>query len=228
MDPWQLVMQGQYDAAVRAYSEILREKPSSFAFYNRGTVYLNLGELSRAKADFEAAQQCSETRGDAYLQEVGVVEWLAGRHTEAAQIWRDLAQALDRREITYTDAAGGVENGLLLYFAAVRMGDRELLRESQSCLRKRTRTKACASWPGPLALFLLDRMDREQVFDRITSTPVLRERQQCQAELYSGVRSLARGETEEYARAMQRSAGLSQALLEKELYLARYESGLAR
>jgi hypothetical protein len=128
-----------------------------------------------------------------------------------------------RGEFQYTDAAGGVESACLLWFAAVRLGDRRLLKPAQALLRKKRQTKRSANWPGPIAHFLLGEMDQLRLLERVAKVPILRERQLCQGEFYVAVKAYEEGDISAYRCALKRASDLKIALLENEFYLANHE-----
>jgi lipoprotein NlpI len=223
MDPWELIAEGRYREAATAYTAELRRGKSAPNYWNRGVAYLNLGQYDRAIADFKTANETDEDTSDAYLQSVGTVHWLAGRESDAARVWLDLVLAMERGKIQYTDAAGGVESACLLWFAAIRLEEDELLRQARRLLSKKARNKSSASWPGPVAEFLLGRVDDGELRQRVASVPILRERELCQAEFYIGVRALEVGDSAAAKKAFGAAARLHPAKLEHEYYLATHE-----
>ena len=227
MDAWEDITAGRFQEAVAAYSALLRERASPPDYCNRGIAYLNLGLLEHARHDFEAAEQSRglRARSDAYLQWVGTAQWLAGEEREAAHTWGELVAATGRGQIGYSDAAGGVGNACLLWFAAVRLGDAGLLGPARRLLRGQAKKRCISSWPGPIAPFLLGRQaEPDRLLERVTTVPALRERELCQAEFYVAVRALASGQPAEWERGLRRAAEVRGALLAKEYYLATHES----
>lgn len=233
MDPWQLIVGGQYADAVVAYSKALREKESGPNHSNRGMAYLNLGEYDKALADFEAADKCFSHSSDGYLQSAGVALWLAGRESEAVATWQNLVLAVERRKIKYTDGAGGVSSACLLWFAGARLRLDHPIEVASRLLMTKVASKngrnwRIENWPGPIAEFLLERLSEPELREKITDVPIARERELCQAEFYVGVRALHAGERAEAERAIAKAAELHAAKIEHEYYLARHETKLAR
>lgn len=229
MDPWDLVDEGRYAEAVSAYTKRLRRDKSGPNYCNRGIAYLNLGQYDRALADFRTADECFAYTSDGYLQSIGVAHWLAGRESEAVTTWQDLVHAIERGKIQYTDGAGGVESACLLWFAAVRLEQENVLRLARRLLRNKVKTKAgrnwsIDNWPGPIAMFLLQKLDEGELRERISDVPIRRERELCQAEFYVAVRALQLGDRVAARKAYRRAAQLSVARFENEYYLAKHES----
>jgi tetratricopeptide (TPR) repeat protein len=203
------------------------EDASSPLYSNRAIAYLNLGDLSNALIDFQAANKCARYTTDGYLRRVGVVHWLAGRESEAVAVWRDLV-LVERGKIQYSDGAGGVSSGCLLWFAAVRLKQKPLLSVAQRLLHKKVEAKAgrnwkIDNWPGPIALFLLGRIDEAALLDSIAKVPILRDREMCQAQFYIGTRELELGRDVAATQAFEEAAKQDVAKLENEYYLAKHE-----
>ena len=223
MDPWMLAKDGHFAAAIAAYSSCLKESPTVPNYRNRALCYLNLGELDAALADFEAAEAIRKSSGDVNLKSIGVVHWLAGRPEEATAIWEQAVQGLDSGKLTYTDAAGGVESPSLLWFAAVRLGDKEKRQAAERSLQRVRRTGRRDCFPAAIGPFLLGDQTAEGVRASISDVPIRRERDLCKVEFYVAAKALAEGRPTEYQQGLRRCVKHSVAILENELYLARYE-----
>ena len=144
MDPWQLLKDNRYVEAIEAYTDSLRERESSPNYCNRAIAQLSIGFLDRALLDFEAAERCRPpklARGDAYQQWIGTVHWIAGAELKAAETWSQLVEALEAGDIGYTDAAGGVGSGALLWFAATWLDNTQLLTAARQWLERLVRSR---------------------------------------------------------------------------------------
>jgi tetratricopeptide (TPR) repeat protein len=223
---WGHVESGDYQQAVLSFTSRLRRDKSTANYCNRGIAYLGLSEYDEAIADFRAADGAHPSSSDGCLQFVGMAQWRAGRESAAASTWHDLVIAFEQGKIHYTDAAGGVESPSLLWFAGVRLGQPRLLRVSRRMLRTLThaRNGRIENWPGPVARFLLGRIGEARLRSLVTDTPILRERELCQAEFYIGVRRLQRGDRDGARDAFRAAARMTNAKLENEYYLAVNES----
>jgi 2,3-bisphosphoglycerate-dependent phosphoglycerate mutase len=122
MDPSKLLQDGRYREAIEAYTRRLRREQSASNYAYRAEAYFNLKYYDTALADFHAANAAAIYTSDHYLERIGVVNWLAGRYNTAAGTWFDLVLTTERGKIQYTDGAGGVEPGCLLWFAAASLG----------------------------------------------------------------------------------------------------------
>lgn len=225
MSPWDMLKAGQYQEAADAYTVALKAQESPPNFCNRAIAYLNLGHLDKAMIDFKAAEKSRPTntaRGDAYGQWIGTVHWLGGEEQKAAQVWLDLVEGLESDVIGYTDAAGGVECGALLWCAATWLDDADLLSRARRWLAQFVITPKSV-WPGPIAQLILGRIPAAEILLLTSRVPFLHERQSCQAFFYEAVANRAMSNKPATEVALNKSAVLSQAKLEQEYYLANHE-----
>ncbi len=227
MDSWSLVKENRFREAVNQLTEELLKSPSTGRYNNRGMAYLHLGEYDLALSDFRAAEENSirEAGGERDNAKVGVALWLSGEHQQAASVWTRGTEAMLDGAIKYTDAAGGVSIGNLLWFSAVRLGDATGCQLAIKLLKKKLRTKQSSSWPGPISRFLLGDVSPAQLRSTVGQVPILRERNLCQAEFYIGVAAFE-SNRQLYYESMRLAAELgSVSKLEAEYYLATYEAG---
>lgn len=233
MSSWELVKAGRYAEAVTAFSQEVAERPSQGALNNRGMAYLHLGDFAAALTDFEAAVRLHAEVAAQLTRKMpgcdrslsGVALWMASRAEEAHEIWHSDVAARLAGESRYGDAAGGVTCGNLLWYAGVRLANQESLKLASNFLKKRLRTKQSAAWPGPAARFLLGSISLEEVLASVTSAPILRERQLCQAHFHFGVRALQQGDESKATLEMQAAYEFgSNSKLECEYYLSLHEA----
>lgn len=224
MNNWDLIESGRFADAIEGLTKEFQERPSPFLLRNRGIAHLNLGQLEQAEQDFWAAEKLSKTAGDSNRMSAGTVKWLGGHETDAGQSWADVVHDLDVRKIQYTDAAGGVEAPCLLWFAGVRLGRLEWRDAGIKSLRRTLRSKRSTAWPAALGQLVLGRALPDEVRKSVSSVAILHERELCQAEFYIAWLAFVDQRLDEFRDSLTRAASLSAALLEDELYLARYES----
>lgn len=227
MSSWDLVKSGQYTDAVAAFSEEIRARPSDAPSYsNRGMAYLHLGDYEAALTDFRSADALHSAALNSVSagEMCGVALWMAGRETEAAATWSAGVDASLSGAVRYGDAAGGVTVGNLLFFAGVRLPDPNAVALATRFLKKRLRTRQSAAWPGPASRCLLGLILESEMLAAVSTTPILRERQMCQARFTIGVRALAAGDRDTYTDAMHQAYDLgSVSRLEADYYLALHE-----
>jgi hypothetical protein len=231
VDAWTLLETRQSRKAIEVFTRKLRKEPSAIHYSGRAQAYLQLKDYDRALADFHLAKAAAVWTSTHYFERIGVVNWLARRECLAAATWLELVLATERGKIQYADAAGGVEPGCLLWFAAVSLGCEELLVSARRLLQgkvveKGGRGRCCRieNWPGPVALFLLGTLDETQVRQRISDVPILRQRQLCQTEFYVAVRALEQNDVKKAMSHFRKAASLHAAWMENEYDLAQRES----
>lgn len=227
IESWPSIRPGHFQEAVADFTQLL-DRPNQRAYYGRGISYLNLGDLPRAREDFQSAEDASDYPGDHYRKFMGICEWLDARESVAADIWLDIVESLARGKIQYSDGAGGVGAGCLLWYAGVRLNDKDLERSACEFLRNKINTKGgrnwkIGNWPGPISGFLLDSSGEDALLDAITTRSGIRRKQQFfQARFYIAAKHLAKGKPEEY-RDRLRSATEEFLPRQPEYYLAGYE-----
>jgi hypothetical protein len=150
---------------------------------------------------------------------------------------RGLVQGIIDRSIEFADAAGGVQQGLLLYYMAVTTQDAEAASFALDYMRDRAKRPAIRSWPGPVARYYLREIDFAEVLNAATGVAdvqravdiargkLLSRRRLCVALFHDGVRSRTQGAEDQCLARMRECYDLEDPLLEPEWYLARYEVG---
>jgi tetratricopeptide (TPR) repeat protein len=220
LSEWDLVKQGQYELAYLRLTERIAKEPEREGYHtNRGLCLLNMGRLEEALADFQIVVKLrSESASEsarAYI-DVGVTLWWLGEPLEATAMWRNAIEA------KYTDEAGGIEAPALLFFAASRLADQELEKEAEMLLRKKWKPQLAQLWPGPIAGFLLGKMDEETFLVKQTfQNQGLEARRLCKAHFWTGLVYFRQGDVHRYLHHLQQS--LVEGILEPEYYLAKCE-----
>lgn len=215
---WQLVKNGKYNEACRVADDEFKVDSSVLPLRNKVFALLRLERYS------DAVQLCEEIimrqHGDSDSDFIflGTSCWLAGRHDQAIAAWQAASDA------KYTDAAGGVEICLLLFYASIKLGDCSLRRESESRLEVLCKQPEIGNWPGPIALFILRQLRESDLLSAASNQPILKAKQECQAQFYIGVLRLANGDREGCVEHMLRSTSQGVVcLMKQEFYLANAE-----
>lgn len=213
---WDLVKQGQFELAYAQFTEKVTREPDLAPHYtNRGLCLLNMGRLEEALADFQTVIRLRPETTTGYVN-VGITLWWLGKPLEAVEIWRSGIGA------KYRDKAGGVEIPALLFFAASRLADQEMEKDARSLLRKKWKPRLAKVWPGPIAGFLLGKMDEETFLVKQTfENPILEARRLCKAHFWTGLIYFRQEDIQKYQYHLRQS--LVEAKLEPEYYLAKCE-----
>jgi hypothetical protein len=158
-----------------------------------------------------------------------------GDHTLAIKLMRGLAEGILDGSINYGDSAGGVEQGLLLYYMGTTANDHDSASFALKYLRNRAERSAIQSWPGPLARYYLGEVSFEDVLAAATGQSnvaaaelaakrnFLSLRQLCDALFHDGIKRRAQGAEDLCLARMRQCCSLEDPLIELAWYLARYE-----
>lgn len=212
--------------AIDAYSRELETNPSPLPLANRALARLRLGDFEGAIADYQRADEIEEpsARGDAYLKRGAAALWLMGREEEAVAAWESIVDNLAAGEYRFTDAAGGVQSTLLLWFGAASRGDARLQQKATAFLKKLLKKAASRSWPGPIGSFVLHQLEYPELMQAATTQESLVPRRACQAVFYGAIRARVEQEDRDVADLLDLAVSYGEELpMEIEYYLAAHE-----
>jgi hypothetical protein len=175
----------------------------------------------------------AKNRKGTFLNWLGTAYWLAGEHDLAKTTWRSYVQGILAREIISGDAAGGVTEGLLLWYAGLLTQDEKTCKGALKYLANRAKRSAIKSWPGPLALMVLGKKTAGEVLAEyfktnsiqaaITAakTDLLKRRELSNYLLYVGALALSEGKEDDYWNCLKLCATMENPIIEDEWYIAR-------
>ena len=167
--------------------------------------------------------------------DIACLHWLLDDHPKAVGLMHGLVAGIFDGSIKYGDAAGGMSQGLLLYYMAITDGIPEEATFALTYLKNRVRRTFGQVWPCPVAQYHLGEITFEVVMEAVNrqvaaATPLLpekielgRRRRLTVALFHDGVRSRAQGDEARCLVRMRECYGLENPLIEQEWYLARYE-----
>lgn len=170
-----------------------------------------------------------------FLNKLGASEWLSGKRDSAVHSWRRSAQGVLDKTIEYGDFAGGVEQGLLLFYAGVSLGDIQIVSEAIKYLKNRASRDRIKSWPRPLACVILGKLEPGNLLRQEFGTEnleqavagskvnVLMRRHLSQYLFFEAIRLRAGGETGKCDAMLRICANLQNPVLEIPWYLAQAE-----
>ncbi len=196
MSTFDLICAGRFEEAVAACTAAMASGPQAFELQNRGLAYLKMGRHAEAIADFRraAALEPEAMRTDAHEKRIGAAQWLGGREGEAVATWRSVVEDLVHGRYSHSDAGGGIQAGLLLWFGASRLGLGPDMDHATEWLRRRARRSRLTLWPLSLARFVLDEVTEEQVRLEAAASGSLAPRRVCQAAFYAAVAARRQGD----------------------------------
>lgn len=213
---WNLMKAGQFELAYEMISSQIANNPNSTRrhIYNRGLCLLNLKKAEQALVDFRTLIELRPDSDAGYIG-AGLALWWMDQYTQAIEAWSNGINSV------YTDAAGGISVPAFLFFAATKLKDPGLEKESIKLLRIRYQTKQAGAWPGPIAGFLLAKINEADLIEKAEQRPALRTRMLTKVRFWLGVHGLRQKNIALYRHHLYQ-ATLGH-ILEPEYYLAKAE-----
>jgi len=215
---WELLKNDRFEEACQKATEEWLSTGSTFPLRNKVFALLQLGRAQ------EAIELCGEIiaqdqgRSDSDFIFKGVAYWLQDMSQEAINVWRSGTRT------KYTDEAGGVEIFLMIYFAAIRAGDKTQEHFAAESINRILDSHGEMSWPAWLGYFALERVSIDELLLKVSPKPILREKQLCQAYFHISVRYLKIGDRNSFIHYCTLSRSLGSLTYSKaEFYLASHE-----
>jgi hypothetical protein len=171
-----------------------------------------------------------------YLDFIGGICWLLGQPEEAIRSFKAAVDGILDRSIKYADVAGGVSQGLLLWYAGVTAHQEPAKVHATDFLGRLARGRQINYWPGPLALLLLGHKTAEQVLFGLSGcasvsdsieraqTSLLIRRRLAKALFYIAAQHRGHGAEQQCRRLMAKCCSIPNPVLEIEWYLASWEA----
>jgi HPt (histidine-containing phosphotransfer) domain-containing protein len=179
----------------------------------RGLALLELKRWQQAARTFEEAPDAGQS--GTLLELAGAAHWLAGDREGGLQRW------LAALEAPYEGPASRLKPPALLVYAGTRMGDQRFVLRGTRLLTKGWKPKIQRVWPGPVAAFLLDKIDAKSFLEEGYSDPDLEARRLASAHFWTALKDPEKAR--EHYEAAVRNEGAS--ALEVEHHLAHGELG---
>lgn len=190
-------------------------------------------------AQVDAAQRSDAKVGGRSGQRIWIssIFWMLQNQTKAIQLMREMVDGILDGTIEFGDAAGGVQQGLLLYYMGTTAHDERAVSKALSYLRGRAKRRSIELFPGIVARYYLDEVDYAEVLGaatrgkarnvpeamRVAEVDLLSRRWVCVALFHDGVKGRAAADEGHLRTRMQECVSLMNPLTEPEWYLARYE-----
>jgi tetratricopeptide (TPR) repeat protein len=219
---WSLLDTGKLPEAADAYLRLYEASQDPKYLRARGVINLRLRRLADALHDFRTYVDRRERRflSDDDFIYLGICHWYLDQSVEAVTAWK---AGLDA---PYTDAAGGVEAAAILIYASMRVSEPALEKLGFAILRKISR-RSTSAWPAAIAPYLLGKI-KDHDLDlqaRMSTSAIVVQRQQCQADFYVALAAQRRGDDVAYNARLRECARSPFGYLEHEYYLALWELG---
>lgn len=209
---------------LRYWQRKYRRDPSPQTRASMGTDYLRLGRLDAAAEIFDdLLWQKSPADHDGLYVYCGLVRWLWGHSVNAVDYW------MRGLKCSYTDDAGGVELPLLLYYASTCDPMLYDPSDATNLLKQKLKSRRAKNWPGPIARYVLKRIDEARLRKLARFDPLQVEREQiAQAEFYVAIVARGLGDRRRFVQLMKRCATSLDGEMSHEPFLARHELDLLK
>jgi hypothetical protein len=237
---------------LRRYSEAIADLQSDLACNPKDVdALVGMARVLCAKGDYEqslsffgrlaAQRESDETTkllvpgSAAWRIDMACLYWLSQNRAKAIDLMHGLAAGILDGSIKYGDAAGGMSQGLLLYYMAITSNLPTEVSFALDYLKKRVKRSFGQIWPTPVAQYYLGEISFDDVMAAVNRLPTLTgplaaekqelsvRRRLCVALFHGGVKFRAQGDEERCLARMKECLALENPLLEQEWYLARYE-----
>lgn len=228
--PWQLLRHGENEEALRRMREAYAHDQGPSYVMDLGVAYLWLGRYDAAWEHFNGANRKEPKRYDVYYGMAGAAKWCLDERDVAIRQWQVGC------DCEYADGAGGVGAPLHLFIASLLAPELFARSDAEKLLTVRADDPRVECWPGPIAEFILRRID-ENGFRRKCAGVNERDTfmRHWLADFYLGVLELSRGNVQRFREAA-RKASLTSAddfdrtkkqylgkLWHEEFFIARHE-----
>ncbi|HVX14138.1 MAG TPA: hypothetical protein VHC22_23330 [Pirellulales bacterium] len=227
---WYQLRHGSREWALERMAAAYRQKPDAANIMQLGSALLLVEDYDAAWHHFQQAIQTYRWSMDSFHLGAGAADWCLVRREAAVAEW-------DRGlRCGYSDPAR-LNVPLVLYFASVLAPDLYPDVDARILLIKRADHAMAQYWPGPIAQYLLGRIDEAGLMSACVATSKWDfAHRHWVAGFYIGVREYAKGKVSKFAEAMQKASDLSdedfdpksgtlRAKFRPELSLARFEAG---
>jgi tetratricopeptide (TPR) repeat protein len=241
----ELVKLGRYSEAIADLKRDLARNPEdmtavegmALALRAKGEYEESLSFFKRLATQREADEAANllAPGSAAWRIDIACLCWLSEDRAKAIDLMHGLALGILDGSIKYGDAAGGVSQGLLLYYMAITSNLPEEASFALDYLMNRVERSFGQIWPTPVAQYYLDEVSFDKVMEAVNRQPMLagrpvasklelvQRRRLCTALFHGGVKCRSRGDEGNCLARMRECAALPNPLIEQEWYLARSE-----
>jgi hypothetical protein len=199
-DSWNVMRSGATEQALRQMRTNYANESGTSEAMELGVAYLWLKEYAAAWEHFSNFNRQFPHHADCTYGMAGTAKWCLNEPEAAIHEW------CDGLEVEFADWAGGMKVPLLLFFASVVKPRVYTRKEAETVLTKRVRDPRAQMWPGPLAEFVLDRIDenclRELAYDEKHQEETMLNR--WSADFFTGVKERSRGNVDRFRQSMER------------------------
>lgn len=198
-DIWLMIKDGEFEQACRQADIEFGLTGNHFQLHNKLKALMHLKKyeevislckkLTLLKKESNPHLDLSSSNEFIYS---GIANWLLNKKSKAIKLW------LEGQHCVFQDAAGGVIIRLYQYFAAIKTNDEYLKNKAIHGIATLLRKKTSSNWPGPIGFYICGIITESQLLSYISTIPILRERNLCQANFAIAIKKLEVGHIDAY------------------------------
>lgn len=218
MDIWGLIQNGQFDEACKLADFEFEQTKNIFPLRNKIYALMHLKRYDEVilLTEFLIKERNGETDTDFIF--CGIAYWLKNNRKKAIEIWQSAVNC------KYTDAAGGIELQIIIYFSGVKCDNIKLIKESTKKIEKLLKSKKASNWPSPIGKYIINEISIDFLFSCLSHSPIIRVRQLCQMYFVKAIKELEVGNESAFINELNNCISLGpSSYLEQFYYLAKGE-----
>ncbi len=243
MNAWDLLWAHKYVDAIAACRHRISGKPDDIgAMRTMADALVALERYQEALPLYERVDEDEKSRPNitpghpGRQMDISCLYWFLEDRPKAIALMRGLVDGILDGSIQYsTDVAGGMTQGLLLYYMGASENQTNQRAFALDYMRKRLKRLMTDPWPAPVARYYLGEISFSDLLATATKeressqaldvwrVELLKRRRLCGALFHDAVKSRVGGDEDHCLARMHECYALENPLLEHEWYLARYE-----
>ncbi|HEV3412203.1 MAG TPA: hypothetical protein VG101_06985 [Puia sp.] len=217
---WDLIATNKFEEACLQADMDYKANENIFTLRNKVYALFHLKKYVEAAELISYIREMTKNQTDSDAIFLGIAYWFLNEKEKSVKIWKEGIGS------KYTDAAGGVELQIILYFSSISLQDIKLKEQSAKAIQKIVKAKRAVNWPGPLGAYVIGRISEEELFSKVSTIDFLKERNLSQAHFVKAVRCLELGEIKPYESELRKSVDIGpRSYVEQMYYLAEAELG---
>ena len=130
LNVWSLIESGQFEKACVRADEEYENTGQIFPLRNKVYALFNLGRYTDVISLCEKLIEIRKGESDADFLHLGIANWILGNKEIAIDAWQRAQNSI------FKDAAGGIDNQVLLYFASIKIGQDKLKSTTRKTIKK--------------------------------------------------------------------------------------------
>jgi tetratricopeptide (TPR) repeat protein len=202
--PWDVLRSGRTELAIQMLQNAFFEKQTSALLIELGVAYLWMKDYQAAFDHLSGQMKIIPRRIEKIFGLAGVAKWCLNKPDEAIEQW------VDGLKCDYADGAGGVTIPLLLYSASILKPELYSRKNAEKYLIARAKHRKIRNWPGPIAEYILNRIDKSQLLSDLKAYNEINTLiNSWRVDFYFGILDYASGNTEKSTQFIRNATNLS-------------------